>query len=421
MHRRGKEAVDSLGMIADQAVLRRDLIGRLENLRAQKNQANAEMAQHDKKSAAFAARRDQLRQLAEESKKLDSTLRDIESELERLLLHLPNIPAESVPDGIDASGNKILRIWGEPSVFDFAPKDHVDLGVSLGIFDFERAAKVCGTRFSFLLGQGARLMRALMTFMLDLHTKEHGYLEVWSPALVKDTSMRGTGQLPKFATDAFRIALDWDTRGETEGHDMYLIPTAEVPLTNLRAEEILDAEQLPVTYVAYTPCFRSEAGSYGKDTRGLIRQHQFDKVELVRLESPEQGEQALETLTANAEQVLKRLGLHYRAVSLCAGDLGFSSRKTYDLEVWLPGQNNFREISSCSWCGDFQARRAKIRFRPAKGEKPQLVHTLNGSGLAIGRTLIAILEQNQQSDGSVRLPPALVPYMGGVEVIRRPM
>jgi seryl-tRNA synthetase len=260
-------------------------------------------------------------------------------------------------------------------------------------------------------------MRALIRFMLDLHTDEHGYQEIWSPALVKAETLRGTGNLPKFEADLFRIAGEWDAEGKSKGHQLYLIPTAEVPVTNLHAGEILEADELPLCNVAYTPCFRSEAGSYGKDTRGLIRQHQFDKVELVRVERPDQGEAALEKLTAHAEEVLRRLDLHYRVIELCTGDMGFAARKTYDLEVWLPGQDAYREISSCSWCGDFQARRANIRFRPAQGQKPELVHTLNGSGLAVGRTLIAVLEQYQQPDGSVRIPQRLRPYLNGTEVL----
>ncbi len=415
--RRGDDSKASLEPIAALAARRSEVIQRLEALRARKNQANASMASLDKASPDFAAKREELRSIGRESKALEGEQRDVEAELADLLLHVPNLPADSIPDGPDESANRLLRTWGDKPSFGFEPKDHVELGLALGIIDFERAAKLCGARFAFVLGPGARLVRALMTFMLDLHIQEHGYAEVWSPVLVTDETMRGTGQLPKFAKDSFRIASDWDEHGETKGHDLYLIPTAEVPITSLHANEILAADQLPLAYVAYTPCFRSEAGSYGKDTRGLIRQHQFDKVELVRVERPEDGEVALENLTAHAEEVLKRLDLHYRVVELCAGDLGFAARKTYDLEVWLPAQDRYREISSCSWCGDYQSRRAKIRFRPARGQKPRLLHTLNGSGLAIGRTLIAILEQYQQPDGSVRVPEALRPYMGGAEVL----
>jgi len=334
---------------------------------------------------------------------------------------VPNLPHPETPDGFEESQNVEVRRGGEKPDYGFQPKDHVELGTALGILDFERAAKISGARFTVLKGAGARLERALMAFMLDLHSNEHGYTEVWPPALVLASAMQGTGQLPKFASDSFRIAADWEreaSEGEVPaGREFYLVPTAEVPVTNLHADEILDAEQLPIRYCAYSPCFRSEAGSHGKDTRGMFRQHQFDKVELVHFERPQDAPEALEALTRNAEAVLQRLGLHYRVVALCAGDMGASAQKAYDLEVWLPGQDRFREISSCSWFGDYQARRAKIRYRPAPGEKPRMLHTLNGSGLAIGRTVIAILEQGQQADGSVRLPPALVPYMGGLEVI----
>jgi seryl-tRNA synthetase len=295
----------------------------------------------------------------------------------------------------------------------------VALGERLGILDFERGTKLSGARFVVLHGLGARLERGLMQFMMDIHADEHGYQEVWVPALVKDSALRGTGNLPKFAKDLFRIAKDaeWEAESDASGHELYLIPTAEVPVTNLHADEILEADTLPRAYCAYTPCFRSEAGAHGRDTRGMIRQHQFDKVELVRFVTPEQAEAEHEKLTAHAEEILKRLGLHYRVVQLCAGDMGFGSQKTYDLEVWIPSQNTFREISSCSWFGDFQARRMKARYRPAPKQKPRLLHTLNGSGLAIGRTLVALLENYQQADGSVIIPEALRPYVGGRERI----
>jgi seryl-tRNA synthetase len=418
LQKRGTEAKTSIETIAEKAEKRRIAIQRLQDLRTKQNQANALMAKLDKKSEAFAQQRDELKKIAAETKQLDSEHREIEAEITNLLLHVPNLPAESTPFGKDGTDNQLLRRWGTKPTFDFEPKDHTDLGLSLGIIDFERATKLSGARFSFLLGHGARMIRALMAFMVDLHSNEHGYTEIWSPVLVKDETLRGTGQLPKFANDLFRIDSSWDQNDENKGHDLYLIPTAEVPVTNFHSGEILEAEELPIANVAYTVCFRSEAGSYGKDTRGLIRQHQFDKVELVRVERPDEGEAALEKLTAHAEEVLKRLELHYQVVQLCSGDLGFGSRKTYDLEVWLPGQNAYREISSCSWCGDFQSRRANIRFRPAKGEKPKFVHTLNGSGLAIGRTFVAVLEQYQQADGTVRVPKALVPYMGGIETIK---
>jgi seryl-tRNA synthetase len=397
---------------------RRDLIMEVERLRAERNEASAAMARLDKKSAEFAEQRESLRALGDRIKEVDATRATVEGEVAEILLGLPNLPHGSTPDGTSEVDNPVVRVWGDKPAFDFAPRDHVDVGVGLGILDFERAAKISGARFVVLRGAGARLERALMQLMLDVHTSEHGYEEVWPPVLLKDTSMRGTGQLPKFAADSFRIA---QAVGEGDGpaHDLYLAPTAEVPVTNLHADEILEGADLPIAYTAYTPCFRSEAGSHGRDTRGMIRQHQFDKVELVRFCTPEQAEAELERLTGHAEAILQRLGLHYRVSQLCAGDLGFASMKTYDLEVWLPGQDAYREISSCSWFGDFQARRMRARYRPGPKEKPRLVHTLNGSALAIGRTLVALLEQGQQADGSVRVPEALVPYMGGVEVIRR--
>jgi len=347
---------------------------------------------------------------------------EVESELESILLNLPNLPHADTPDGRSENDNVELRVWGQPPAYDFDVRDHVDIGTRLGILDFERAAKISGSRFVVLKGLGSRLNRALMQFMLDVHTGEHGYEEIWPPVLVKDSAMLGTSQLPKFAKDAFRMAKDaeWEAQAEAEGHDLYLVPTAEVPITNLHAGEILSSEELPLAYTGYTACFRSEAGSYGKDTRGMIRVHQFDKVELVRFCEPDDGASQLELLTQHAETILRKLGLHHRVVQLCAGDMGFAAQKSYDIEVWLPAQNAYREISSCSWFGDFQARRMKARFRPADKGKPQFLHTLNGSGLAIGRTLVAILEQNQQADGSVIVPEALRPYMGGTERIPAP-
>jgi seryl-tRNA synthetase len=381
------------------------------------------MAKLDKQSDEFRARRDALKAIAQESKPLEAELREAEAELEQALLLVPNMPSARTPNGHGDQDNVLVRAHGEKPRLDFKPREHDEIGAALGIIDLERARKISGTRFVVLKAAGARLTRALMAFMLDLHAREHGYTEIWPPALVMDTAMRGTGQLPKFASDSFRIASDWDDSadrktGEGEKHDLYLIPTAEVPVTNLHADEILEAEQLPIKYCAYTPCFRSEAGSYGKDTRGMIRLHQFDKVELVRFEHPDHAEAGFHELVKHAEAVLQKLELHYRVMELCAGDLGNSAQLGFDLEVWLPGQNAYREISSCSWFGDYQARRAKIRFRPQKGEKPRMLHTLNGSGLPLGRTLVAILEQYQQADGSVRVPRALVPYMGGLEVIR---
>jgi seryl-tRNA synthetase len=404
------------------------VIQRGQALREERNDANAAMAKLDKQSDAFKERRESLKRLSDEAKQLDSDEKRVNQELEDLLLLVPNLPDASLPDGHSDADNVEVRRVGEVPQFEFEAKDHVDIGVALGILDFERGTKLSGARFTVLKGAAARLERALMSFMLDLHSTKHGYTEVWPPALVNDESLRGTGQLPKFAEDLFRISSDWQKTAQENTpaakdappapRDLYLIPTAEVPVTNLHRDEILEGDQLPVTYCAYTPCFRSEAGSYGRDTRGLIRQHQFDKVELVRFEKPEHAEAALEALVTHAEEVLKQLGLAYRVVLLCAGDIGASARRGYDIEVWLPGQNKYREISSCSWFGDYQARRARIRYRAKAGDKPQFLHTLNGSGLAIGRTLVAILEQYQNADGSVRVPEALVPYMGGLKVIR---
>ena len=340
---------------------------------------------------------------------LETELAEVERQRDARLLTLPNLPHESVPAGKSSADNPEVKKWGTPPTFDFAPKPHWEIGPALGILDFERATRMSGARFSVLFGAGARLARALINFMLDLHTREHGYREVEPPFLVNTAALTGTGNLPKFEQDLFKIAGDWD---------LYLIPTAEVPLTNLHREEILDGRDLPLRYTAYTPCFRSEAGSYGADVRGLIRQHQFDKVELVKFTTPEQSHAELEGLTRDAETVLERLGLPYRRVLLCTGDMGFASAKTYDIEVWLPSQETYREISSCSNTEAFQARRAGIKFRPDGTGKAQFAHTLNGSGLAVGRTLIAILENFQQRDGSVVVPDILRPYVG-LDVIRR--
>jgi seryl-tRNA synthetase len=398
---------------------RKKVIQELESLRAKHNEVSKAMGKvADKKSEEFAARREEMRASNERIKALEELEKRVVTELDDALLTLPNLPHESVPQGKSADDNRVVRVGGEKPSFDFPIKDHLDVGTGLGILDFDRATKISGARFALLRGLGARLERAIMSFMLDVHTNEHGYTEIWPPAIVKDSALRGTSQLPKFASDLFRLARDESWVKQQEGqYELFLSPTSEVQLTNLHADEILEAAAMPVAYTAYTPCFRSEAGSYGKDTRGLIRNHQFDKVELVRFVRPDAGLAELETLTSHAESILERLGLHFRRVELCMGDLGFASQKTYDLEVWLPAQDAYREISSCSWFGDFQARRAKIRFRPEPGGKPQLLHTLNGSGLAIGRTLVAILENFQQKDGSVRVPAALRPYMGGREVI----
>ena len=390
---------------------RRGVIAESDQLNAERNTASREIGalMKEGKREEADARRKAVGELKDRIAELDQQREQAEARMRELLSTLPNIPHESVPIGKDESANVEIRRWGTKPEFDFEPKDHVDLGTSLGILDLERAVKVAGARFAILNGAGARLERTLIDFMLDLHTREHGYRETLPPFIVNASALFGTGQLPKFEEDLFKLE---DERG------FYLIPTAEVPVTNYYREEILDASQLPMKFVAYTPCFRSEAGSYGKDTRGVIRQHQFEKVELVKYALPENSYDELESLTRNAETVLQRLGIHYRVVALSTGDLGFSNAKTYDIEVWLPSQNAFREISSCSNYEAFQARRANIRFRRAGGAKPEFLHTLNGSGLAVGRTWIAILENFQQADGSVVIPEALRPYMNGLERIR---
>ncbi len=351
----------------------------------------------------------EMRETSQQIKALDEEIRNIEDEINDIILAIPNLPHESLPVGPDESANREERKWGTPRKFAFQPKAHWDLGEDLQVLDFERAAKVTGARFTFYKGLGARLERALLNFMLDLHITEHGYVELLPPFMVNRDSMTGTGQLPKFAEDMFHL----------ENMDYFLIPTAEVPVTNLYREEILPEELLPIYHVAYSPCFRAEAGAHGRDTRGLIRQHQFNKVEMVKFSHPSNSYEELEKLTANAETVLQRLELPYRVMCLSTGDIGFSSAKTYDLEVWLPSFELYREISSCSNFEDFQARRANIRFRPAGGGKPEYVHTLNGSGLAIGRTTAAILENYQEEDGSITIPQALRPYMGGLKRITR--
>ena len=402
---------------------RRAAITEIERMRKERNDASAAMASvADKKSAEFKEKRESLRTLGDAIKERETQLTRIEVELEAALFGVPNVPHESVPVGLDESANPVVRVALEKPTYTFTPREHADIGVALGIIDFERATRMSGARFSVLRGMGARLERALIQLMLDMHTDEHGYVEVWTPVLVKDSALRGTGQLPKFEKELFKIAGNEALEAEpgSEPRQLYLVPTAEVPVTNLHAGEIFEPGQLPVAYTAHTPCFRSEAGSHGRDTRGLIRQHQFDKVELVRFCAPEDGEAELEKLTSHAEAILVRLGLHYRVVHLCTGDMGFASQKTYDLEVWLPGQNAYREISSCSWFGEFQARRLETRFRSELKGKTRLVHTLNGSGLAVGRTLVAILEQYQQADGSVVIPEALRRYVGGAERIVAP-
>jgi seryl-tRNA synthetase len=389
---------------------RRRLIVEAENLKHLRNKTNDEITSLKKQNQDASAKIAEMKGVSARIKTLDEQLKECDERLRSLQLGIPNVPHDSVPVGTDAAANAEIRVVGEKPQFNFEPKAHWELGTELGILDFDRAAKIVGARFALYTGIGARLERALINFMLDVHTREHRYQEVIPPLMVNSNSMRGTGQLPKFSADLFKV----------EATDYWLIPTAEVPVTNIYAGEILEATQLPLKMTAYTPCFRSEAGSYGKDTRGLIRQHQFNKVELVKLTRPEDSYDELEKLTRDAEEILKRLNLHYRVVALCTGDLGFSSAKTYDLEVWLPGQNAFREISSCSNCEDFQARRANIRFRPDPKARVEFVHTLNGSGLAVGRTWIAILENYQQADGSVLIPEALQPYLEGVKRIEPP-
>ena len=405
---RGLDPTADLAALAGLESERRRLLPEVEGLKRDQNASGEAVARAKKAgedpSAVFAANKVRGGRI----KELESELATIEAKRDELLLTIPNLPHESVPVGASAEDNVEVRKWGTAPTMAFTPKPHWDLGVALGILDFERATRMSGARFAVLMGAGARLERALINFMIDLHTVEHGYREVEPPFLVNRQALTGTGNLPKFEQDLFKIAGDWD---------LFLIPTAEVPLTNLHREEILDGRLLPLKYTAYTPCFRSEAGSYGADVRGLIRQHQFDKVELVKFTTPEQSHDELEALTRNAETVLERLGLCYRRMLLCTGDMGFASAKTYDIEVWLPSQNAFREISSCSNTESFQARRSQIRFRPDGTGKAQLAHTLNGSGLAVGRTLIAILENYQQADGSVVVPEALRPYMRGLEVI----
>ena len=386
---------------------RRAAITEAEELKARRNAESAEIAKLRQQKIDTSEKQQAVRQMGERIAALDEQVKAADEQFRDLLAGIPNIPHESVPVAGDASGNVEVRRCGEPRQFDFTPKAHWDLGPELGILDLERATKITGARFAVYWGAGARLERALINFMLDVHTREHGYTEVLPPFMVNSGSLFGTGQLPKFAEDLFRI----------QGQDFWLIPTAEVPVTNLYAGETLDAARLPIKLCAYTPCFRSEAGSYGRDVRGIIRQHQFQKVELVKFAHPEQSYAELEKLTRNAETVLQKLGLHYRVVTLCTADMGFSSAKTYDIEVWLPSQGLFREISSCSNFESFQARRANIRFKPEGKGKAEFLHTLNGSGLAVGRTWVAIVENYQQADGSVLIPEALRPYIGEERIV----
>ena len=400
------EAVDGLWDLDSR---RRNALQRVEELRYRQRLGGEEIARlgRAKEDASFL--KTEMKGVAEEVKSLEATLEEVEGQIQGLLLTIPNLPDSSVPVGPDANANREVRRGGDPPSFAFTPRAHAEIGTALGILDFERAAKVSGARFAVYWGAGARLERALIQFMLDVHTHERGYLEVLPPYLVTAETLTGTGQLPKFEGDLFKTRA-----GE---RDLYLIPTAEVPVTNLHREEILEADSLPRKYVSFTPCFRSEAGSYGKDVRGLFRQHQFHKVELVKLVKPESSMAELEAMVEDAEEILKRLGLAYRLMLLSTGDMGFASAKTYDIEVWLPGQDAYREISSCSNCTDFQARRASLRYRAEARSKPRFLHTLNGSGLAVGRTLIAVLENYQQADGSVVVPEVLRPYMGGLERI----
>jgi len=396
-----------LGEFASSDEKRRAALREVEQLKARRNKVSERIAALKKEKQDAAALIEEMRIAGDRIKELDAAVAEAEASLESWLLTVPNVPHSSVPVGRGSDDNVEVRRWGQAPQFDFEPLPHWDIGVRLGILDFERAAKIAGARFAVYTGAGARLERALINFMLDLHTGGHGYTEVLPPFLVNTRAMTGTGQLPKFADDLFRV--------EKAGY--WLIPTAEVPLTNLHREEFLDGARLPISYTAYTPCFRSEAGSYGKDVKGLIRQHQFNKVELVKLTSPEESSDALERLTRDAETVLQRLNLPHRVVTLCTGDLGFAATKTYDIEVWLPSYAAYREISSCSNCGDFQARRAGIRFRRSPGAKAEFVHTLNGSGLAVGRTLVAILENFQRRDGTVGIPEALQPSFGAREIV----
>jgi seryl-tRNA synthetase len=411
LQKRGTNLDAELQSLAGLEAERRRLLPEVEGLKREQNAAAEEVARAKKQGLDTTAIQEANRARAQRVKQLDAELAELEQSRSQSLLVLPNLPHASVPEGKSADDNVEVRRVGTPATPGFAPQAHWDLGPALGIIDFERGAKIAAARFSVLIGPGAQLARALINFMLHLHTTEHGYTEVEPPFMANAASLTGTGNLPKFEPDLFKIAGDWD---------LYLVPTAEVPLTNMHRGEILDGRLLPIRYTAYTPCFRSEAGSYGADVRGLIRQHQFDKVELMAFTTPEASYEEHERLTKSAEEVLKRLELPYRTMLLCTGDMGFAAAKTYDIEVWLPGQNTYREISSCTNTEAFQARRASIKFRADGGGKPDFVHTLNGSGLAVGRTLIAILENFQQADGTVVIPDALRPFMGGLERITAP-
>jgi seryl-tRNA synthetase len=416
---RGMDPAVALGDFAAVDRERREAITQVETLKAQRNKLTEEIAKLRKSGADATTQTEQVRKLKSEIESLETVAMTTDERLREIMQTLPNLPQDSVPVGKDEHGNREEKVWGEQPKFDFTPKPHWELGEALGILDFNRAAKISGARFVVHFGQGARLERALANFMLDLHTREHGYTEVLPPSLVNSKSLFGTGQLPtKFAEDLFHCDDKGPYQtGVYQDNDHWLIPTAEVPVTNLFRDETLEDSELPISFCAYTPCFRGEAGSYGKDVRGMIRQHQFQKVELVKFVAPEKSNEQHEKLTRDAETVLEKLGLPYRRVLLCTGDMGFASSKTYDLEVWLPGQNLYREISSCSNFEAFQARRANIRYRPSGAKKSEFLHTLNGSGLAIGRTYLAILENYQQADGTIKIPDALVPYMNGDTII----
>ena len=407
--RRGGEVGTVVGAWKSLDERRRKLQNELDTMRQKKNSANERMKKL-RGTPEFDSARDEMKSLSTRIKDGEGAFALVEADCERELLMIPNAPHASVPTGTSDADNQLVHTWGEKPKFDFAPKPHWDVGEGLGILDFNAGAKISGARFTVLRGAASKLTRALINYMLDLHG-QHGYAEVWPPAIVRRASLRGTGQIPKLEADVFKLEVPVGPDHDAD-NDLFLSPTAEVQVTNLHADEILDAATLPKHYCAYSPCFRAEAGAHGKDTRGLIRQHQFDKVELVKIVAPETSYAELEALRTDAERVLQGLGLHYRVVLLCSADMGFASAKTYDLEVWLPGQDTYREISSCSNFEDFQARRAKIRYRPTPGEKPRHVHTINGSGIAVGRTIVAILEQYQQADGSVVVPPALRPYVG---------
>ncbi|EFC92250.1 seryl-tRNA synthetase [Dethiosulfovibrio peptidovorans DSM 11002] len=397
----------NLDSILELDAKRRELISEVEELKAERNAGSKKVGAAKAKGEDPTAIMERMKAIGEEIKALDQKVAEVDAGLDDLMLQVPNRPHDSVPVGVDEDDNVEVRKWGDPREFDFEPLPHWDLGENLGILDFKRGVKLAQSRFTVMAGPGARLERALLNFMLDLHVDRHGYKEINPPFMVNSATMTGTGQLPKFADDLYRIADD----------DLWLIPTAEVPLTNLHGGEIMEESDLPLYYTAYTPCFRKEAGSHGRDVRGIMRQHQFEKVEMVKLSTPENSYEELEKLTSNAEEVLQLLKLPYRVITLCTGDMGFGASKTYDIEVWLPSQGRYREISSCSNCEDFQARRMNTRYRPSQGGKPRFVHTLNGSGIAIGRALIAVMENYQRTDGSIEIPEVLVPYMGGLKEI----